>query len=109
MMKMLLVMTFCFFYLHVIHAQGTLWNTRQLKIIDSLKTKLANSQADTNRIKILIALSLSNVQMNQRAEKYTREGLALAEKYGREALALALKLDIKEFKSPTLRRLSMAL
>ncbi len=81
-MKNILLAVFSLLVLQKMIAQDTSTQSLELKKFDSLKTKLAASQADTNRVKLLISLS------------YVYRAVE-AEPYAREAVELALKLENK--------------
>ncbi len=97
-MKNILLSSFSFLVLQLGVAQDSQLYNEPLKTIDSLEAKLMKSAADTNRVKILLALVDAQALKKEKAVYY-----------GSQAVELAQKLGNKNFESASLRRLAIVL
>ncbi|MEJ7828983.1 MAG: tetratricopeptide repeat protein, partial [Segetibacter sp.] len=97
-MNKILTSAFSLLFLQLVIAQNPHLNSAQIETIDSLKAKLALSQADTNRVKMLV--SLTDAYGIRREE---------AEPYARQAVDLTRRLDNQRLQSASLRSLAIVL
>ncbi len=76
-MKKILTSAFSLLFLQLVIAQNPQLYSAQIETIDSLKAKLALSQADTNRVKMLISLTDAYGIRREEAEPYARQAIDL--------------------------------